>query len=106
VRRLAALLVLVALAGCGEKRPRLQGPDASVWRAAASRIAGTSCARGRTYAGELRVSAIQAINDRQVPPELQEPLLSKVNAVASWSSCREARHHARDLERWLEENSG
>ena len=106
MRRLAALLVLVALAGCGAGKPRLEGPNGPLWRSAAGLIANTSCARGRESAGELRASVIQAINDRQVPQELQEPLLSKVNEVASWSSCREGRRRARDLEQWLEENSG
>jgi hypothetical protein len=94
VKRLA-LLCALALAGCGggAPTPTLPAELAREWTAAA-----TGC---RNPAG-LRASVIAAINNHRVPDALQEPLTSKVNALAS-GACNPRR--ARELADWLAENS-
>ena len=87
----AAAVMLLAACGGGHD-PKLPAGLAQQWRADAT------CMR----ADELRASVIAAINAHRIPQALQEPLTSKVNALAS-GSCDAQR--ARDLADWLEENS-
>jgi hypothetical protein len=81
------------LAACGGGHdPKLPAGLAQLWRADAT------CKR----ADELRASVIAAINAHRIPQALQEPLTSKVNALASGSSDAQ---RADDLADWLAENS-
>jgi hypothetical protein len=93
------LLGALTLAACGGSAAGPKLPRS--WEPSASSIAGVSCAVGRREADRLRASVIRAVNDGRVPAELQESLTSKVNAVASWPSCREGRRRARELAAWL-----
>jgi hypothetical protein len=92
-----SLTVFSALvAGCGSNNgPKLERGDGAALIALAHRIAGEG-ARGRSRdIPRLRNRAIDLINARKVPAELQEPLLSMVNAVGV------APGAAPELERWL-----
>ena len=89
-----ALLCVLALAGCGGvPKPKLPADLARQWRAAAIECRSPA---------KLRADVIAAINRHRVPDALQEPLTSKVNALAS-GTCSPRR--ARELAEWLAENS-
>jgi hypothetical protein len=93
MKRTVVVVVVMLLAACGGGHdPKLPAGLAQQWRADAT------CER----ANALRASVIAAINAQRLPQALQEPLTSKVNALAS-GSCDAER--ARDLARWLEANS-
>jgi hypothetical protein len=92
-RAVVVVAAVMLLAACGGGHdPKLPPGLAQQWRADAT------CTR----ADELRASVIAAINAHRIPQALQEPLTSKVNALAS-GSCDAQRAH--DLADWLEENS-
>jgi hypothetical protein len=93
MKRAVVMVVVVLLAACGGGHdPKLPAGLALQWRADAT------CER----ANALRTSVIAAINAHRIPQSLQEPLTSKVNALAS-GSCDAER--ARELANWLEEKS-
>ncbi len=85
MRRFVGIALLGAgLAGCGQSSPpRLQSADATRLIALAHRIAGEdACSESRDIP-RLRAQAIALVNKRRVPPALQEPLLSGVQALAA-----------------------
>jgi hypothetical protein len=73
-----------ALVGCGQtSAPHLQSRDASRLISLTSRIAGENgCAQSHDIP-KLRTQAIALVNEHRVPPALQEPLLSGVQALAA-----------------------
>jgi hypothetical protein len=72
------------VAGCGSGGgPKLAHADGTALIALAHRIAGEgACAQARDIP-RLRARAIALVNARKVPPELQEPLMSAVGALAA-----------------------
>ena len=95
MRRAAALLALVALAGCGGgaplKQPKLPRVLAQSWKqqadsVAAALAAGDGCT-AKQLATALQASVVAAVNARQVPRRFLEPLTSAVNALASQITC-------------------
>jgi hypothetical protein len=107
MKRAAALLCVLGLAGCGAaERPKLPAELGREWARSAELIAGARrCDESRSIAEKLRASVITAINARRVPPSLQEPLTSKVNALAARPGCSEGLRQADELAAWLRENS-
>jgi hypothetical protein len=96
-----SLTVCSALAaGCGSNSgPKLQHADGARLISIAHRIA-TEDAHGRSRdIPRLRDQAIALVNAGKVPADLQEPLLSAVNALGV------KRDAARDLEAWLRRHS-
>lgn len=92
-----SLTVCSALvAGCGSHAgPKLEHADGVALISLAHRIAGEGPGdRGRDIP-TLRNRTIALINARKVPPKLQEPLVSMVNAVGVQPGA------ARKLEDWL-----
>jgi hypothetical protein len=101
VRRAHALLVVLALAGCGgaarhtaPKPPKLPRALAQSWTqqadsVAAALAAGDGCA-AQQRANALRTSVIAAVNARRVPPRFLDPLTSGVNELASRITCTPA----------------
>ena len=87
----AGATMLLAACGGGHDA-KLPADLARQWRADAT------CKR----ADELRASVIVAINAHRIPQALQEPLTSKVNALASGSCDAQ---QARDVADWLTKNS-
>ena len=83
-RALLACLAVTLLAGCGQSaRPKLEHTDAAGLIALARRISSEgACAQARDIR-KLHARAIALVNARRVPAELQEPLLSGVNALAA-----------------------
>lgn len=97
-----SLTVCSALAaGCGSNAgPKLEHADGARLISLAHRIA-TEGAHGQARdIPRLRNRTIALINARQVPAELQEPLLSLVNALAVTRV-----DAARNLEAWLRRHS-
>lgn len=98
VKRLAALVAVLALAGCGGAAkkpapavPKLPRALASAWRAQADGVA-AALASGDGCLAEQRMQALQqavidAVNARTVPGRFQEPLLGAVNDLAGRISC-------------------
>jgi hypothetical protein len=89
---LASLTACSALAGCGgggSPAPALRKADAQRLIALSKQVetAGTACRRQGAIA-RVRSAASQLIDSGRVPPELQEPLSSGVNAlVADQPTC-------------------
>ncbi|MGN6797543.1 MAG: hypothetical protein ACTHKS_05290 [Gaiellaceae bacterium] len=103
-RRSLAVWITVCsalVAGCGSgSGPKLEHADGAALAALAHRIAGEPrSARARDIA-RLQARAIALVNARRVPPDLQEPFLSAVNALAAGRP-----QAARDLEAWLKRYS-
>jgi hypothetical protein len=93
-----SLTVCSALvAGCGSSSgPKLAHVDGVGLSSLTHRIAGErGAARARDIA-RLEARAIALVNQRRVPDELQEPLLSAVNALGAGRP-----QAAQDLEAWL-----
>jgi hypothetical protein len=93
---LAAVLVVLATAGCGgssqSDSPAGHGLPralASAWAVQASTIAGAAAAgdgcRARRLAGSLRTAVISA--GGETPPRLRTPLLEAVNSLADRIVC-------------------
>jgi hypothetical protein len=98
-RSLAVSLTVCSalVAGCGSSsRPKLEHVDGAGLMSLTHRIAGErGAARVRDIA-RLEARAVALVNRHRVPDELQEPLLSAVNALGA-----ERPNAARDLEAWL-----
>ncbi|HET7449563.1 MAG TPA: hypothetical protein VFJ78_03125 [Gaiellaceae bacterium] len=98
-RSLAVSLTVCSalVAGCGSTGgPKLEHSDGAALIRLAHRIGGEPRpARARDIA-RLQARAIALVNARRVPTDLQEPLLSAVNALAAGRP-----QAARDLESWL-----
>ena len=98
MRRLAALLVVLALAGCGggaertkPKQPRLPHDLAASWAAQSDQVAG-ALAEGdgctaQQVAANLQSQFIAAVNAGRVPRRLQEPLGAAVNDLHARITC-------------------
>lgn len=98
MRRLALLVGVAALAGCGgaaehvkPKQPRLPRDLAQSWAqqsdaVAAALAAGDGCS-ARTLAAALQSHFIAAVNERRVPARLQEPLGSALNDLQGRITC-------------------
>jgi hypothetical protein len=86
-----ALALVVILAGCGgNHQPRIAHDDASQLIALTDRIASEgACAQAHDIP-DVSSRAIRLVNQGRVPAELQEPLLTGVNALAA--------HHPRCVE--------
>jgi hypothetical protein len=81
----ASLTACSAIAvGCGSSGgPKLERADGSELIALAHQIAGEgACAQARDIP-RLRAKAVALVNAGKVPAELQEPLLSAVNALGA-----------------------
>ncbi len=85
---------LVAACGSGGG-PKLEHADGAALIVLVHRIAGEGVAGKARDIPELRDRTIALINAKKVPAELQEPLLSKVNAIGVQPDA------ARILEAWL-----
>jgi hypothetical protein len=96
-----SLTVCSALvAGCGsDGGPKLEHADGAALISLVHRIAGEGAAGRARDISRLRDRTIALINAKKVPAELQEPLLSKVNAVGVQPDA------ARNLEAWLRRSS-
>jgi hypothetical protein len=98
-RSLAVSLTVCStlLAGCGSSGdPKLEHVDGVGLMSLTHRIAGEQgAARARDIA-RLEARAIALVNRRRVPDELQEQLLSAVNALGA-----ERPHAVQSLEAWL-----
>ena len=97
----ASLTVCSALvAGCGSNSgPKLEHADGAALIVLAHRIASEGGPGRANDISKLRSRTIALINARKVPAQLQEPLLSMVNAVGV------KRGAAPDLEAWLHRHS-
>jgi hypothetical protein len=98
-RSLAVSLTVCSalVAGCGSNGgPKLAHADGAALTNLVHRIAGESRPARTRDIGRLQARAIALVNARRVPAELQEPLLSAVNALTTGRP-----HAARDLEAWL-----
>lgn len=84
LRPIAAAAAVVVLAGCGgAAQPHLRRSDAAPLIRLAQRIAHEgSCAQVRDIP-RLQQAAIRLVDSRRVPPSLQEPLVSGVNALVA-----------------------
>ena len=101
-RTLAVSLTVCSalVAGCGSGGgPKLEHVDGVALISLAHRIAGDDAAGRARDVPRLRDRAIALINAKKVPADLQEPLLSMVNAVGVEPGA------ARKLEDWLRRNS-
>ena len=99
-RRSLAVSITVCsalVAGCGSGGgPKLEHADGTALAVIAHRIAGEPRSSRARDIARLQARAIALVNARRVPAELQEPLLSAVNALAPGRP-----QAARDLEAWL-----
>ena len=94
----AALAAALCLAGCGSDGARDVAPPPTLPRQLAVTLAdrsdelaraldtGEDC-RALTLAEQLRVRTIAAINTGRVPSVFQEPLLDRVNSLATRIRC-------------------
>ncbi|HZQ82284.1 MAG TPA: hypothetical protein VFB25_09960 [Gaiellaceae bacterium] len=86
MRRLAVALFVLTAAGCGggsPDRPALAHSDAAPLIALAQRISAEgACAQSHDIP-KLQAKADALINERRVPPALQEPMMSGVEALSS-----------------------
>jgi hypothetical protein len=83
-RSLAVSLTVCSalVAGCGsDERPKLEHTDGAALISLVHGIAGEDANSRARDIPRLRDRAIALINAKKVPPDLQEPLLSMVNAV-------------------------
>jgi hypothetical protein len=102
MRRGAALLLVLALAGCGstverakpKPPPRLPRDLAQSWAQQADQVAAALAAGDGCTAQQIAVSLhaqfISAVNGRRVPLRLQEPLGSAMNDLRSRTTCTPA----------------
>jgi hypothetical protein len=106
-RSLAVSLTVCSalVAGCGSSGgPKLEHADGAALLSLTHRIA-TEGARGQARdIPRLRNRTIALINARKVPAELQEPLLSLVNALSGEPAVTPV-EAARNLETWLQRHS-
>ena len=98
MRRAAALVVALALAGCGgtahratSKPPRLPRDLARAWAARARSVAdalaaGDGCT-ALQRADDLRGAVVQAVNARRIPARLEEQLTAAVNELPDRITC-------------------
>jgi hypothetical protein len=99
MRRAAALVLVVALAGCGstverakpKPPPRLPRDLAQSWAQQADQMA-TALAAGdgctaQQIAVALHAQFVSAVNGHRVPRRLQEPLGSAMNDLGSRTTC-------------------
>ena len=98
-RSLAVSLTVCSalVAACGSSSGhKLEHADGAALITLVRRIAAEPMSARADDVGRLQARAIALVNARRVPADLQEPLLSAVNAVAA------GRPRApRDLEAWL-----
>ena len=97
-RSLAVSLTVCSalLTGCGSSsRPKLEHADGAPLIALAHRIAEEGASEQARDIPRLRHRAIALVNAGKVPPDLQEPLLSRVNALGALPGA------AQRLEAWL-----
>jgi hypothetical protein len=99
VKRIAAAAIVLALAGCGgaaeqrakPKQPRLPRNLAQTWAqqsdAVASALASGDGCTAQQLATSLNSQFIAAVNERRVPPRLQEELGSALNDLQSRITC-------------------
>jgi hypothetical protein len=94
----AALVAAFCLAGCGSDGERAVAPSPTLPRQLALALAnrsedvaraldtGNAC-RALSFAEQLRRQTIAAINSGRVPRVFQEPLLDRVNSLATTIRC-------------------
>jgi hypothetical protein len=98
MKRIAALALVLTLAGCGStverakpKQPRLPRDLAQTWAqqsdAVASALASGDGCTAQQLAASLNSQFIAAVNQRRVPPRLQEELGSALNDLQSRIAC-------------------
>jgi hypothetical protein len=99
VRRIAAAAIVLALAGCGggtverakPKQPRLPRDLAQTWAqqsdAVATALASGDGCTAQQLAASINSEFIAAVNERRVPPRLQEELGAALNDLRSRISC-------------------
>jgi hypothetical protein len=98
-RSLAVSLTVCSalVAGCGSSSgPKLEHVDGVGLMSLTQRIAGEHGAARTRDIARLEARAVALVNRRRVPDELQEPLLSAVNALGA-----ERPQAVKDLEAWL-----
>jgi len=116
LRRSAALVLALVAAGCGGEERRLSSDLAERLAVRSESVAaeveaGDACG-ARAEAEALQAAAIAAVNDGDVPDELQEELLGSVNALLAAIGCDpavaldSAVTDARRLAALLRESSG
>jgi hypothetical protein len=109
VNRTALLVSVLVLAGCGAAakpaRPTLPRSLAHHWAARADAIAAARPCAGHRAATALRADAIAAVNRHRIPSELLEPLMSRMNLLATRETCASATREARALAAWLRASS-
>jgi hypothetical protein len=104
VKRIAAVAVVLTLAGCGgtverakPKQPRLPRDLAQTWAqqsdAVASALASGDGCTAQQLAVSLNSQFIAAVNERRVPPRLQEPLGAALNDLQSRITCVPTQKH-------------
>jgi hypothetical protein len=96
VKRAAPLLAAALLAGCGS------GGKTTPAAPMVPRAVAQGLLAALDDPAALQARTIRALNAHRIPRALQEPLLSRVNALVADPSA--ARRDA--LERWLQERSG
>jgi hypothetical protein len=98
VKRIAAAVVVLALAGCGgtaerakPKQPRLPRDLAQTWAQQSDAVANALASGDGCTAQQLAVSLqsqfVAAVNERRVPSRLQEPLGAALNDLQSRITC-------------------
>jgi hypothetical protein len=102
MRRAAACIGVLALAGCGgaakhpaqPSSPRLPRALAQAWAQEADGVAGALAAgdgcTAQRLAGTLRAEVVQSVNARQIARAFQEPLLATANDIAGRITCNPA----------------
>jgi hypothetical protein len=111
VKRVALLLVVLVVAGCGGAAKQTAGPHlpralAQQWTQRADAIAAADPCAAHRGAAALRTDVILAVNKHKIPQSLLEPLTSKVNGLAAHKACAPVQREARDLAAWLRNPSG
>jgi hypothetical protein len=89
------VVAVTVLAGCGAQRPsepHLPRPLAAAWQREADSVADALAAGDRCLARRravsLQTSVIEAVNERRLGSQFQEPLLGAVNELVSRIRCR------------------
>jgi hypothetical protein len=106
VRRIAAVALVLALAGCGgtaerakPKQPRLARDLAQSWAQQSDAVANALASGDGCTAQQLAVSLnsqfIAAVNERHVPARLQEPLGAALNDLQSRITCIPPAEHGK-----------
>jgi hypothetical protein len=105
MRRVVLLLAVLVVAGCGSAakhaEPPLPHALALRWAQQADAIAAADPCTAHRRAAALRTEVILAVNKREIPQPLLEPLTSKVNALAAHRACAPVQSEAYDLAAWL-----